>query len=150
MARYLVVANQTLGGEPLNKWLSERSATGQAGFRMVVPVTETDGTHQWDFPPIDRFVPDARALAHTMAEARLERELARLRLAGVDVDGEVVDANPIDRIRELVQAQSYEAVLVSTLPRPLSRWLFADLPHRLSRALAIPVIHIEGTAGPSI
>lgn len=153
MPRYLIVANQTLGGTQLTERVGELVAQGEPStttLRFIVPVTETDGTHQWDYPPIDRYIPDARALARMLAEARLERELERLRATGVHADGEVTDANPIERIRSVVGAQEYSAVVVSTLPKTLSRWLHADLPHRVARALSVPVIHVEGTAGPSL
>jgi len=149
MGRYVIVANQTLGGEQLTARMTELSQDG-AELRLVVPVTETDGTHQWDYPPIDRYIPDPHALARTLAEARLDRELARWKGAGVAVDGQVVDANPVEHVRELVRTETFEGVIVSTLPRALSRWLLMDLPHRLARAVQVPVVHIEGPAGPSL
>jgi len=150
MARYLIVANQTLGGEQLIARLEELAAGEPVTFRFAVPVTDTEGSHQWDYPPIDRLIPDAHVLARTLAQARLEHELARLRRTGIDADGEVVEANPVDRVRELTLAETFDVVLVSTLPRRLSRWLIGDLPHRLTRALSVPVTHVEGTAGPSL
>lgn len=69
---------------------------------------------------------------------------------GVDADGEVVAANPVEYIRDLTTKETFDEVVVSTLPRTLSRWLRLDLPHRLGRALAVPVSHFEGPAGPSI
>jgi nucleotide-binding universal stress UspA family protein len=153
MPNYLIVANQTLGGKQLTDRVSELITEGGptiTTLRFMVPVTETDGTHQWDYPPIDRYIPDARALARMLAEARLERELERLRASGVRADGEVTDPNPIERIKSVVGDEEYTAVIVSTLPRTLSRWLHADLPHRVARALSVPVVHVEGAAGPSL
>ncbi len=153
MARFIVVANQTLGGERLTVRLAElmggRDPSDTAVW-IVVPVTETDGTHLWDYPPIDRYIPDARSLAQALAQGRLEQELERLRGVGVTAGGEVTDPNPVERVRTLVAQQPCTAVVVATLPRPLSRWLRADLPHRLSRAVDVPVVHVEGDAGPSL
>jgi hypothetical protein len=154
MPTYLIVANQTLGGLKLAARLSEltanREESSPVSLQLLVPVTETDGTHQWDYPPIDRYVPDALELAKTLAQARLEHELQRLTSSGVKATGEVTGPDPVDRVKALVASGEYEAVVVSTLPKGLSRWLHRDLPHRLSRALDIPVIHVEGSAGPSL
>lgn len=150
MARYLIVANQTLGGDPLVNWIDERIAAEEAFMRFAVPVTDIEGTHQWDYPPIDRAVPDAHTIARTLAEVRLQNELDRLRHKGVEASGDVVDANPVEHVRTLLAAESFDLVVVCTLPRRLSRWLHTDLLHRLQRAIDVQVHHLEGSAGPSI
>ncbi len=150
MTRYLIVANQTLGGEQLVAKLDELVGAGPCELQLVVPVTDTEGTHQWDYPPIDRVIPDAHKIARLLAEGRLEHELARLARAGVAAGGEVIDAEPVERVRDLLRAQHYDGVVVSTLPRRLSRWLIMDLPHRIARASEVTVTHVEGNAGPSL
>jgi nucleotide-binding universal stress UspA family protein len=150
MGRYLVVANQTLGGEQLTAALDDLVLAGPCVLRFVVPVTDTEGSQQWDYPPIDRFIPDAHRIARSLAEGRLEHELARLRRAGVEASGEVMDAIPMGRIRELLDTEPFDGVIVSTLPRRLSRWLVMDLPHRIARSTQVPVTHVEGNAGPSL
>ncbi len=150
MARYLIVANQTIGGEELNATLDELTSAGSSAFVFLVPVTDSEGTQQWDFPPIDRHIPDAHGIARALAEGRLEHELARLRRSGIEVRGEVIDANPVDRAKELLREEQFDAVVVSTLPRRLSRWLIRDLPHRIASASDVPVTHVEGNAGPSL
>ena len=123
MRRYLIVANQTLGGEQLTAKLTECMIAGPCRFYLV-----------------------ARALA----AGRLQQELARLQEAGAEADGEVVDPNPVDAIRKLASREEVDEVIVSTLPRRLSRWMAMDLPHRIRRATALPVTHISGPAGPSL
>lgn len=150
MAVYLVVANQTLGGEQLEAALEERARRGPAAFRFVVPVTEVEGTHQWDYPPIDRVIPDAHKIARVLAEGRLEHELGRLEHAGMEASGEVVDLGVVTRVRETVAAGPVDEIVIATLPRRLSRWLVADLPHRISRATSVPVTVIESSPGPSL
>lgn len=151
MAVYLVVANQTIGGEELTAKLDELTSAGSCAFRFVVPVTDTEGLHQWDYPPIDRVIPDAHRIAAALAQGRLEHELARLRRAGIEARGEVVDAEPIRRVEELLHGEEhFDGVVVSTLPRRLSRWLVLDLPHRVARLSEVPVTHVEGNAGPSL
>ena len=150
MARYLIVANQTIGGEELTAKLDELTSAGSSAFVFLVPVTDSEGTQQWDFPPIDRHIPDAHGIARALAEGRLEHELARLRRSGIEVRGEIIDANPVDRAKELLREEQFDAVVVSTLPRRLSRWLIRDLPHRIASASDVPVTHVEGNAGPSL
>ena len=150
MARYLIVANQTIGGEQLTAKLDELIDAGSCTFRFLVPVTDTEGLHQWDYPPIDRVIPDAHLIAAALAQGRLEHELARLRRSGIEAGGEVVDALPVGRAQELLQEEHFDGVVVSTLPRRLSRWLVMDLPHRIARLSDVPVTHVEGNAGPSL
>jgi hypothetical protein len=150
MAVYLIVANQTIGGEQLTAKLDELATASSSTFRFLVPVTDTEGAHQWDYPPIDRLIPDAHQIARVLAEARLEHELARLRRSGIEASGEVVDALPVDRTQELLHGGHFDGVVVSTLPRRLSRWLIRDLPHRIASVADVPVTHVEGNAGPSL
>jgi nucleotide-binding universal stress UspA family protein len=150
MARYLIVANQTIGGEQLTAKLDELVSAGSSEFRFLVPVTDSEGTQQWDYPPIDRQIPDAHRIARVLAEGRLEHELARLRRSGIEASGEVVDALPVDRAQELLHEEHFDGVVVSTLPRRLSRWLIRDLPHRIASVSDVPVTHVEGNAGPSL
>src|SRR6478609_12214918 len=105
MALYLIVANQTIGGEQLTAKLDELATASPSTFRFLVPVTDTEGAHQWDYPPIDRLIPDAHQIAEALAEGRLEHELARLRRSGIEASGEVVEALPIGRAQELLREQ---------------------------------------------
>ena len=150
MAVYLVVANQTIGGEELTAKLDELSGAGPCAFRFLVPVTDSEGLQQWDYPPIDRVIPDAHRIAAALAQGRLEHELARLHRAGIEASGEVVEASPLERAQELLDEETFDGVVVSTLPRRLSRWLVRDLPHRIARLSQVPVTHVEGNAGPSL
>lgn len=150
MASYLVVANQTLGGEQLIAKLEQLAGEEPPTLHLLVPVTDTEGLHQWDYPPIDRVLPDAHQIARVLAEGRLEHELARLRRAGIPATGEIVDADPVDNVRHALTAGYFDGIVVSTLHRRLSRWQLRDLPHRISRASSVPVTHVEGSAGPSI
>jgi nucleotide-binding universal stress UspA family protein len=150
MGTYLLVANQTLGGEQLCAVVDELLAEPPCVLHVVVPVTDTEGRRQWDYPPVDRYIPDAHRIARMLAEGRLEHEIERMRRAGALASGEVVDAEPLVRIGELLGEWSFDAIIVSTLPRRLSRWLLMDLPHRVGRLSPVPVRHVEGDAGPSL
>ena len=133
MRRYLIVANQTLGGEQLTAKLTECMNAGPCRFYLVAPVTQTEGSDPWASGALDGGVVPAR-----------------LQEAGAEADGEVVDPNPVDAIRKLASREEVDEVIVSTLPRRLSRWMAMDLPHRVRRATKLPVTHISGPAGPSL
>ena len=150
MRRYLVVANQTLGGDQLTAKLAECMDAGPCRFYLVVPVTNTEGSDRWFTGGLEGVLPGAYKIARTLAGGRLQHELGRLREAGAEADGEAVDPMPLDAIRKLATREDVDEVIVSTLPRRLSRWMAMDLPHRVRRATSVPVTHISGPAGPSL
>jgi hypothetical protein len=57
------------------------------------------------------------------ARSRLEFGLSILRKLGAHADGEVGDANPAKAIAEVLQRRRYDEVVLSTLPKGVSRWL---------------------------
>jgi hypothetical protein len=150
MAAIMVVANQTLGCPELEQALASRLAEGGRDVVVVAPVAEIEGEQQWDYPPVDRYIPNPLQIAHALAAGRLQRELENLRSTGVTATGEVVDHDPVARVQELLAASEFDLVLVCTLPERFSRWLRRDLPRRLAHATDIPVQHVPGSAGPSI
>jgi len=119
MRRYIVVANQTLGGEELTAKLAECADAGPCRFYLVVPVTNTEASDQWFTGGLEGVLPGAYRIARTLASGRLRHELARLREAGVEADGEVVDPMPVDAIRKIASREDADEVIVSTLPRRL-------------------------------
>lgn len=151
MRRYLVVANQTLGGKELAQRLQELMKDGPCSFHLVVPITQTEGSdHAVDGPWAPLEVRDGYEVGRRLAEGRLAHELARLRQDGAEADGEVVGAVPVDHVREIAGRETFEAVIVATLPGRISRWLRLDLPHRIRRATDLPMEHVISSAGPSL
>jgi len=137
MHRYLVVANQTLGGEHLVATVRERAHEGPCSFHIVVPVT----------PPTDHAWTEGEIRA--VAQGRLDRALARFREEGADATGEVGDANPVLAVEDALRVQGFDEIIVSTLPPGVSRWLKLDLPHRIEAAFGLPVTHVVGEAEPA-
>lgn len=131
MQRYLVVANQTLGGEHLRQELESRVADGPCAFHVVVPATAAQD--QWVH---------TEGGATAVAQERLDE--ARRRFAELDgeVTGEVGDERPLDAIRDAVRDGDYDGIILSTLPAGISRWLGMDLPHRVEREFDLPVTHV--------
>jgi hypothetical protein len=132
--RYLVVANQTLGGEPLLARIRELVRAGPCSFHLVVPATPPKN-HAWTEG-------EARAVART----RLDAALARFAELGAEAEGEVGDASPMLAIEDAVREHGpFETIVLSTLPPGASRWLKLDLPHRVESVFGVPVIHVIGT-----
>jgi len=129
--RYLVVANQTLGGEHLMSKVRECMAAGPSRFHIVVPASQ---------PP--EHMTHTEGQARALAGRRLEVALERFRAIGADVQGEVGDGNPVEAISDTMRLHAFDEVILSTLPPGVSRWIHQDLPHRVERLFDLPVIHV--------
>lgn len=134
MKHYLVVANRTLGGDHLLDELRRRVAQEPCRIHVVVPANLSEG---WT-----RTEQEARALARQ----RLKDAVERFSALGVDVDGHVGDERPLDAIRDALRETPCDEIILSTLPRGVSRWLGMDLVARADRTFAVPVTHVEATA----
>jgi hypothetical protein len=133
--RYLVVANQTLASEPLVAAIRELNRAGPCAFHLVVPIT----------PPRDHVWTEGEARA--VATERLEAAVERLSALGVEADGEVGDVSPMLAIEDAIrEGGPFEAIVLSTLPPGMSRWLKLDLPHRVESAFGLRVTHVVGEA----
>ncbi|TML79327.1 MAG: hypothetical protein E6G07_07900 [Actinobacteria bacterium] len=121
----LVVANQTADSDELVSALSARSERGPTQFTLLLPSLLGTSPGQ--------------------SEARLAEALERLRAAGLEMDGEVGDSNPLTAVKEAWDPAKYDEILVSTLPTGTSKWLQIDLPHRVERITGMPVQHVVGT-----
>jgi nucleotide-binding universal stress UspA family protein len=152
MSRYLIVANQTLGGDALRAAVRERIAAGRRACHVVVPMTPPHyeavawavADAGFAVPLLD--TPD-RAEAHEEARRRsahrLEVMLDRIAAEGGEATGEVGVPEPIDAVRAALEQEDFDEVLVSTLPAGISRWLKLDLPSRVARLTDVPVVTVE-------
>ena len=138
MRRYLVVANRTLGGEHLVATVRVLARREPCRFHLLVPAT----------PPSDHMWTEGEA--QKIARHRLEEGLARLRALGIEVDGEIGDANPILAIEDVLRSTPFDEIILSTLPPGLSRWLKLDLPHRVEAAFGLPVTHVIAKPEPTL
>jgi hypothetical protein len=120
----LVVANVTAGSDELLQALRKRAQDGSAAFRLLVPATgHGRGGREG-------------------ARARLDAALEKLRGAGLEVDGEVGDADPIAAVHDVWDPKLYDEIVISTLPTGASRWLQVDLPHRVEKITGVQVSHV--------
>jgi hypothetical protein len=133
MKRYLVVANQTLAGEHLIEKVRQLITERPCRFHVVVPATPPGEQLTW-----------TEGEAAAIAQARLDRGLARFRALGAEVDGEVGDKDPILAIRDALEVGEFDEILLSTLPQGISRWLKLDLPSRVASHFQLPVTHLVG------
>ena len=125
-ANVLVIANQTLLGEPLLDKIRERAAQGGASFLILSPQS------------------DLAAAAHPEAERRLRRALTILRGEGIDAHGQVAHPDPFTAAVHATQDERVDEIIVSTFPgEKLSSWLRGDLVNRLQKQTGLPVEHVE-------
>jgi len=120
----LVIANETVVGEPLLEKIRERSAAGPASFLIISPQS------------------DPSAGDHPEAERRLKRALAQLRGEGIDVHGQVAHPDPFSAAMEAVHDERVDEILVSTFEPLSSGWLRKDLVERLRKETGLPVEHV--------
>ena len=127
--RVLVVANRTAATPRLIEAVRERAARGDCRFTLLVPNTP-HGLHR---------VVDPEDQDTSEAEATLELALPLLEdAAGGPVEGLIGAPDPLEAILDAVNLHGFDEIIVSTLPRRVSRWLHLDLPHKLT-GLGLPV-----------
>ena len=158
MRRYLVVANQTLGGEELWVVIRERMGSGDCHFHLVVPATpggqqdarDAEGPdHEEARRLLEHELDDAGTgagedLGRRLARERMRSQLDRMRELGASVSGEIGVADPVDAVRVVLHRWEFDEVILSTLPGRRSRWLAADLPTKIRRGSRLPVTQITG------
>jgi hypothetical protein len=134
MTNVLVVANRTAESEQLLSAMRERNERGACKFTLLVPAT----------PHGVSWAADMHS-GSDEAEEHMNRAVESMRGAGLEVDGKVGDPDANAAVMDEMNFASYDEVIVSTLPRHVSKWLKVDLPHRVERVTGLPVTHVEAT-----
>jgi uncharacterized membrane-anchored protein len=129
-AQVLVVAHKTAATPALLSAISERAAAGPAQFHLLVP----NPAHHAELTEAER------RQKHTEGEHVLTLALPLIDAAsGSHTEGSVsIRHDPMDAIEETLNGGDYDEIILSTLPRSVSRWLHVDLPHRVAH-LGLPV-----------
>lgn len=156
MARYLVVADETLGGRELVEEIRERVERGRTQVHVLVPASHaaeepeaptgaiaggTTSTQPAADPGVSGTDPEA---ARRAAFDRMKEAVARFEELGADADGEVGDPDPRTAVANVLEARGdVDEILVATPPTGLSTWVGLDLASRLERDHGIPVTHVE-------
>jgi hypothetical protein len=124
----LVIANETVLGEPLLERIRGRAARGPASFLIVSPQSDPDHAE------------------HPEAERRLRRAVTELRAAGIDAHGQVAHPDPYTAAMNAFRDERTDEIIVSTFPgEGASSWLRGDLVGRLRKSTGLPVEHVVVT-----
>jgi bacterioferritin len=137
MPRYLVLANQTAASPELTSVIREIVANdADTEFVLLVPATPVEDLLDWQEG-------DNETIAERTAQA------AKDHLMGVGAKvarTEVGDASPVKAIENELERhqQTYDGIIISTLPLQRSRWVALDQPRRIERRFKVPVRHVVG------
>jgi hypothetical protein len=132
-AHVLVVAHQTAATPALLDTVRERARSGPVTFHLVVP-RQPHGIHK---------LVDPQDASDDEANAVLEEALPRLSdAAGNAVTGSIGDPEPLMAIQDAINLGDYDEIIISTLPRRVSRWLHLDLVSK-AKGLGLPVTHVD-------
>jgi aconitase B len=130
--KILVVANRTADSPDLIEALRGLTAEESIAFTLLVPAVP----HGLDWAA------DMKA-GWSEAALRANRAGSRIRQSGVELEEVIVgDPDPFAAVGDVLHTREIDEVIVSTLPRTISRWLAVGLPARLRRAVDLPVSEI--------
>ena len=113
--RILIVAYRTAGTPGLLDEVRSRATHERCRFVLLVP------RPYWD--------PETEEAALTLELAIPLLEEA----AGGHVEGLIGDTDPLVAVRETLEREPFDEVIVSTLPARVSHWLHRDLPSRVEQ-----------------
>ena len=119
-AHILVLANQTVLGQPLVDAMRERAETGAADFTIVIPA-------------------DAEG-----AEQRLKGICSLMAESGVEASGHLGDPDPVVAAENVLHDEQVDEIIVSTFPAASSGWMRRDVVSRL-KSFGLPVTHVVVT-----
>ena len=115
--RVLIVANRTAATPTLLDHIERLARERTSAFSLLIP--------------------DAPKSEHTDWTMELALPLLE-RAAGGPVEGLTGEEDPFEAIRRAVTDGDYDEIVISTLPRRVSKWLRRDLPRRVE-SLGLPV-----------
>ena len=122
--RVLVVANRTAATPHLLDAVSRYAREQPTTFTLLIPDASRSEHSDWTLE---------------LALPMLERAAGGRVHSITDTTGD-----PFDAVRTTLAAGAYDRVLISTLPRRISKWLRRDLPKRVE-ALGVPVDVVTAT-----
>jgi hypothetical protein len=137
--RILVVADKTAESPDLIAVLHRRAEDDGAAFTLLVPAV----------PHGLAWVADMKA-GWSEAVARAERAANRIRREGLELEDAIVgDPDPFAAVGDVLHVREFDEVIVSVLPKSISRWLALGLPARLRRTTDVPVVQVTAHSQPT-
>jgi GABA permease len=130
--RILVVANETVGGHELLTEVRGRAGDRRSQILVVCPALNS---------PIRHWASDEDQ-ARALAQARLDASLGAMRAAGLQVEGEIGDGDPIQAIEDAVRTFQPDELVISTHPEGRSHWLERGVVEKAGERFAIPITHV--------
>jgi hypothetical protein len=130
--RILVIANETIGGKALTGLIDEKSKGVHANVLVVAPALVT---------PLQHLTSDEDP-GRAAAQKRLDASVAALRARGVDANGAVGDAHPLQAIEDALRTFGADEIIISTHPEGRSHWLELGVVNGARERFAVPITHV--------
>jgi hypothetical protein len=130
--RILVIANETVGGETLREEIRRRAENYDERVRVICPTLLSRV----------RFIASDEDDARSKAQERLEHSLSRLREIGVNCEGEVGEADPLQAIEDALRTFGADEIVISTHPEGRSLWLERGVVQGARERFDVPITHI--------
>ncbi len=130
--RILVVANETVGGEPLREEIRRKSEGQEEQVLVICPALNS---------PLKHWASDEDG-ARIQAQQRLDASLARLRELGVEARGEIGDAEPLQAMEDALRLFGADEIIISTHPPGRSHWLEKGIVEGARERFAVPITHV--------
>jgi hypothetical protein len=130
--RILVIANETVGGETLREEIRRRAEDYDERVRVICPTLLSRV----------RFVASDEDAARAQAQERLAHSLSRLREVGVNCDGEVGEADPLQAIEDQLRTFGADEIIISTHPEGRSLWLERGIVQAARERFDVPITHV--------
>jgi hypothetical protein len=130
--RILVVANETVGGEPLREEIRRKSEGQEEQVLVISPALNS---------PLKHWASDEDG-ARVQAQQRLDASLERLRALGVDATGQIGDAEPLQAMEDALRQFGADEIIISTHPPGRSNWLEKGIVERARERFTVPITHV--------
>ena len=131
--RLLVVANETVGGEPLLDEIRDRCRGRQSELLVVTPALASSRAAHWA-SDVDEAI--------ELARQRMELSLIAIGELGLKARGEIGDSDPNMAIEDALQVFPADEIVISTHPPERSRWLEHGVVDRAREQINLPISHV--------